>query len=356
MKDFLVEQYNPSDQEYTITEILESNGTKISKGDIIMSLESSKADMDVEAESSGFFYTSLKVGDVVSVGQVLYSISDTLIDNFQPQRKEPESSRNRDIIISRKAQKLIDLHKISISDLDKTAITEADVVEFIELHKPQNEFSEENLKDFNPKETIVIFGGKGGGKMISDALHNSTQFKNILILDDKVPSGDYIGDSLVIGPFRLYEKLLDFGFNNYVLGFGVLTNREKRLRLYQELKLKGASFPNVIHPRAVIENSVNMGEGNVFLAGCNIGSFVKIGHLNYFNNGCLISHDCEIHDNSHFAPACVLGSSIVVENNCLIGMNSTIYYGIKISSGSVINNGVIVNNSIESKSVIHENR
>ena len=60
------------------------------------------------------------------------------------------------------------------------------------------------------------------------------------------------------------------------------------------MKQIGCIFPNVIHPKAVVEESVIMGEGNVILAMANIGSCVKMGNLNYINNNSLISHDCEL--------------------------------------------------------------
>lgn len=356
MKDYRVEQYNPSDQEYTVTEVFFETGTKVQKGDIIMSLESSKADMDVEAEDSGYFYTNRIKGDTVSVGEVLYTLNDSIIDDFKTQTESISLMKNSEVIISRKAQKLIDSYNIQITDIGKLAITEADVLEFIKQNKKSAQFSERDMDGFKKDETIVILGGKGGGKMISDALHNNPIFDTVLILDDNLSKGSKIGNAIVIGTFSDAEKLIELGYNNFVIGFGVLINRGNRLKLYEKLKSKGAFFPNIVHPKANIENSVSMGEGNVFLAGSNIGSFVRIGNLNYFNNGCLISHDCEIYDNSHFAPSCVLGSSIVVEDNCLIGMNSTLYYGIKIGSESVINNGIILNKSIEKKSFIDANR
>jgi sugar O-acyltransferase (sialic acid O-acetyltransferase NeuD family) len=354
MKEYLVEQYNPSDQEYTITELFIEIGSVVKKGDIIMSLESSKADMEVESEESGYFYSTLNIGDIVKVGQVLYMINDSKIENFELHKGKEKNNDN--IVISRKAKALIDANNINILDIGKSAITELDVLNFIEQCKANVQLTENDLKEFKHDETIIILGGKGGGKMITDALYNNMQFKNILILDDNISIGTNVGDAIVIGPFSYTKKLIEFGYKNFVIGFGVLTNRENRLKLYEKLKSEGASFPNIIHPKANIEKSVLLGEGNVFLAGSNIGSFVKIGNLNYFNNNCLISHDCEILDNSHFAPACVLGSSILIENNCLIGMNTTLYYGISIGSKSVINNGIILNKSIDKNSIIDANR
>jgi tetrahydrodipicolinate N-succinyltransferase len=60
-----------------------------------------------------------------------------------------------------------------------------------------------------------------------------------------------------------------------------------------------------------------------------------------------------LEDNIHLAPGSVLASSITIESNVLIGMNSTLYYGISIGNGSTILNGLIINNSI-SKNIIQK--
>jgi UDP-3-O-[3-hydroxymyristoyl] glucosamine N-acyltransferase len=95
-----------------------------------------------------------------------------------------------------------------------------------------------------------------------------------------------------------------------------------------------------------VEKSVVLGDGNVVLAGANIGSCVKLGNLNYLNTNSLVSHDCILEENIHVAPGAVLASSIRIESHVLIGMNTTIYYGLRIGESSTVLNGLVVNNNI----------
>jgi UDP-perosamine 4-acetyltransferase len=87
------------------------------------------------------------------------------------------------------------------------------------------------------------------------------------------------------------------------------------------------------------------------LAGANVGSSVILGDLNYINNNSLISHDCRLLNNIHIAPSAVLASSINVKSHVLIGMNSTLYYGLNIGESTTILNGLIINCDIESNIV-----
>ena len=51
-----VEKYNASDDSFFVNEIYIQNGERIDIDDLILSIESSKADIDIESKFSGFFY------------------------------------------------------------------------------------------------------------------------------------------------------------------------------------------------------------------------------------------------------------------------------------------------------------
>jgi sugar O-acyltransferase (sialic acid O-acetyltransferase NeuD family) len=183
--------------------------------------------------------------------------------------------------------------------------------------------------------------------MVIDLLVTSNKFIVVGLLDDFVKPGTIVMNIPVIGNFNCINQLIALNILDFVIAFGVLEKRKKRFELYESLKNLGCKFPNLIHPKALVENSVELGEGNVVLAGANLGSCVKLGNLNYINNNALISHDCILSDNIHIAPGAVLASSIIIESHVLVGMNSTIYYGLHIGESSTILNGLIINNSVE---------
>ena len=144
------------------------------------------------------------------------------------------------------------------------------------------------------------------------------------------------------------------GLNNFIIAFGVLVKRKERFKLYKSLKLKGCVFPNIIHPHAIVEKSVELGEGNVILAGANVGSSVKLGNLNYINNSSIVSHDCILTDNIHISPGAVLGSSVKIEDHVLVGMNTTLYLGISIGESTTILNGLRINSDIDKNIIQRE--
>lgn len=355
---YYVEKFNASDDYFNVTELYFQQSEYIKNRELIFSIESSKANIDIESAKGGYLYYKIVKGQKINVGDLFYIISDKKIENWGSHfNNVPEIlSQNFGLLISNKAKILIESNGINPLDLNKKNIKEVDVINFLNYLKNENfEISGKKYLNEHDSNTIpvIIIGGGGGAKMVIDAMKNSTKYQIVGILDDKLEIGHNVMGINVVGCFNDVKLLLDIGINNFIIAFGVLTQRNIRYELYLKLKKLGCIFPNIIHPKAIVEESVIMGEGNVILAMTNVGSCVKMGNLNYINNNALISHDCELHDNIHLAPASVLASSIIIESNVLIGMNSTLYYGITIGHGSTILNGLIINNSV-SKNVIQK--
>jgi sugar O-acyltransferase (sialic acid O-acetyltransferase NeuD family) len=353
MKKYYVEKFNASDDSFKITETYVLSGEYIEKNKSIFSIESSKADIEVEAQDTGYIYYRSIKGETINVGDLFYIISNEIIDDLSDIFREKLQTNFEGFSISKKARLLMDKHGISPSEVNKTIIKETDILDLLKFRENKELFDSSLILQNNNKTPIIIIGAGGGSKMCIDALSTSTNFKVVGLLDDKVDLGEVVLGVPVVGNILSVDKLLEINIFNFVIAFGVLEKRNLRFELYNALKKKGCKFPNIIHSKSIIEKSVELGEGNVILAGSNIGSCVKIGNLNYINNNTLISHDCTLIDNIHVAPGAVLASSINIDSHVLIGMNTTIYYGLKIGESSTILNGLIINNNIE-KNVIQK--
>ena len=351
LNKYYVEKFNASDDYFNVTELFVNQSEFVKNGQLIFSIESSKADIDIEVIKDGYLYYNIIKGQKINVGELFYIISDEKISDWEIEFKNSKVNVSNDLelLISNKANILIQANGINPLDINKKNIKEIDVINFLKGVKNENfETSGKSLlleQDLNTTPVIVI-GGGGGAKMIIDALKQSNKYKVVGILDDNLDIGHNVMGIYVIGNINDVEQLLKFKISNYILAFGVLTKRNIRYDLFLRLKKLGCIFPNIIHPKALVEDSVQMGEGNVILGMANVGSCVRLGDLNYINNNSLISHDCILNKNIHIAPVSLLASSIIIESNVLVGMNTTLYYGIKIGSNSTILNGLVINNSI----------
>jgi len=349
MRKFHVKKYNPSDDSYWVQMILIDNESLVEKGDVLFSIESSKAVVEIEAEESGYCYFNLKENDTLEIGDLLYIISEKKNVEWEKFFNKKVEFSPKNITISKKASALLNMHNISPQQLGKKIIKELDVIEFLEKNSSNETTLEtsliKNLREPN-KIPLIIIGAKGGAKMCIDTLRNNADYEVVGLLDDAIEIGTNVLNVPVIGRFNSFEKLHEIGYENYILAFGIIENRKKRFFLYKNMLEKGCKFPNIIHCKAIVEESVSLGQGNIILAGANVGSAVKLGNLNYINNSSVVSHDCVLDDNIHIAPGAVLASSIHIGSHSLIGMNSSIYIGVEIAEGMTIKNGDVVNSNV----------
>ncbi|MCG2590658.1 biotin/lipoyl-containing protein [Rhodohalobacter sulfatireducens] len=360
MKDILetirIEKETVSDDEYLITDVYKKNESEVEEGELLFSFETSKADVDVEANKSGIFYHNLNVGDSVKVGDEVAYITqevlkqpDELFSKKEKAVKKSKDSEWEGVRVSSSAMELIHKHNLSRDAFSGLSfIRKKNVLKVIEgesktttAESPKEKESQPNYND------LIIIGGKGGAKMVIEAVRSSQHFGIKGIIDDQMKKGDHVMGIPVLGGDK---ELLEFkkeGYKNIVLSFSFLNNLQKREERYQYFKNEGFQFPNIIHHRATVEPSVVLGEGNIILANSMVGSEVRLGNVNYVNTGAVICHESFVGANNHFAPNSVIAGRVKVGSNNLIGMCVTTYFEVEIGNNNVLNNGYNVIKDIE---------
>ena len=349
MNKFYVEKFNASDDSFKISEFYLQPGNFIKTGELICSIESSKADIDIEAQESGYLYYNQIKGNVINVGDLFYIISEEKLPDVKEYFSTYTTEIPQDFTISKKANELLIKNNINPELINKKIIKESDVIDFINKNSDNSLIETIKINDLN--SAILILGGQGGAKMCIDAIKSRGEFEIVGIVDSELRVGDIVSNVPVIGGENLLIPLYKKGVQKIVISFSSLKDLSKRQKKISILKDIGYQFPNIIHSAALVEPTVDFGEGNIILALSMIGSCCKVGNFNYINTGAIICHDSVVGDNNHFAPNSVIAGRVKVENNNLIGINVSTFYDIKIGSNNIINNGVSVNNNI-SDSVI----
>ncbi|MDY6358734.1 MAG: transferase [Cyanobacteriota bacterium] len=111
-----------------------------------------------------------------------------------------------------------------------------------------------------------------------------------------------------------------FNINEYVvIGAGYPEIREK---IYKELKTRGINMFNIIAPYVYINPTVEIGEGNVFVAPFSPGPNVRIGNGNVFNGDVVVGHDAQIGDFNFFGGKTQVLGGVKIGNSNKIGTAS----------------------------------
>jgi sugar O-acyltransferase (sialic acid O-acetyltransferase NeuD family) len=350
MYKYLVEKFNASDDSLKISGFFKKSGDLVNIGELVCCLESSKADIDIEARETGYIYYIYDNGNDIEVGDLLFIISKEEISDFEKFFPKKTQSNYSEFTISKKANDLMIQHNISPKQLNKSIIKESDVLDF--LNKNLNSDILDNIKIKNISKAILILGGKGGAKMCIDAIKYSGDYEIIGIIDSELRIGELVSDIPVLGGENLLRYCFEYGIQKITVSFSSLNNlplRESKIKLLKEI---GFQFPNIIHPSALIESSVIIGEGNIVLSGSIIGSCAKVGDYNYINTGSIICHESIVGNNNHLAPNSVLAGRVILGNNTLIGINVSTLNDIKIGSNVIVNNGVAVTKNVQDQIIL----
>ncbi len=316
----------------TIYGIALENGSSVKKDQTIAIAESAKGTMECLAPADGFIYFTINEYDEVNVDSIIALISDeedsNLLVNYDIERKQIE---NNEYQLTDKAADLIKKHNIPLDLLPKgKIIREKDILHLI---PPSVSISP------TKNNQVIVFGGGGHAKMCIEIIKQTNYLQIYGISDSNYPHLQQVLGIEVLGDNTVIEELYNQGYNKMVNGIGAVSNHSLRKEIFLRYKEKGFEFPNLIHPRAIVEPSATMGQGNQIMAGAIIGPSVKIGNNCIVNSGSIVSHDSTISDHVHIAPGAILAGGVTVGENTLIGMGTTIFYGVKIGKNVVINNG-----------------
>lgn len=358
--DILVEKINVSDDKFLLSKLFVKSGDKVSKGTKIYTIESSKAAIEVEAPCEGYIYFNKGVEEMEQypAGYCIAKIVDEAEDPFASATcvcgagasgaaavvsVASVASVEEDVIpegmvITPAALELMRENGIKASAFSNKFVAKGDVLALMN-----------GGNDSYKGNDIVIVAGGGLGKMQIDAIHESHSYNIIGILDDGLPVGSTVYGYKVLGGIEemlpvLYKKGLRLAVNS--IGSIAASASDPRFtlrkRIAEKIKSYGYIIPNIIHPKATVEASVKMGEGNVIMAGAYVGSDAVLGDNCLINNHAIISHDCVLGDCVRVSPNATLAGAVVIGDNSLVGMNTTVYIGVRLGANVIVYNGANV--------------
>lgn len=345
---------NPNEPEMVIASLLVENGQWVSRGDILCTIETTKATQELEAEQDGYiFEISAQKGQIVRAGEVFCVISPD--PAWQPSIHKPIETEPkpalRNIRITQPALKLAQEARI---DLQALPPDELITVERLKALFPQL-FREEThvpIDNVDPN-AVLIYGGGGHGKSLIELIRAAHLFPIAGIIDDAKPIGSSILNIPVVGQKNNLAYLYQKGFRLAINAVGGIGDITTRIRVFETLHAIGFRCPTVIHPTAFVEKSVTLAEGAQIFPHAYIGSDVRVGYGVIVNTGAIVSHDCVLEDYVNLSPGAILAGEVTVGAKTLIGMGVTVNLQVHIGEHCRIGNGANIKRDVPSNTIVH---
>jgi sugar O-acyltransferase (sialic acid O-acetyltransferase NeuD family) len=191
------------------------------------------------------------------------------------------------------------------------------------------------------RQRIVIIGAAGHAKVVAGIIRMNQSWDIVGFIDEVNPerhSALFCG-ARILGGYEQLPQLLNQGVNNVFLGFGNCIARQRRMLEVLEM---GFNLPFFIHPNAIIDQDVEIGDGTVIMAGAVISPGTRIGRCVIINTSSSIDHDCDIHDCAHVAPGARLAGNVQVGATSWIGIGASVIENIRIGRGVLVGAGAAV--------------
>lgn len=188
---------------------------------------------------------------------------------------------------------------------------------------------------------VVIIGAGGHARVLVDALQLLGR-EIVGFLDPSLELGSRgPGGALVLGGDEALARLSPAEID-LVNGIGSVTVAVSRAVIYQRGKAAGFSFSDVVHPSAVVSQSVEFGEGVQLMAGCVVQCGTSIGANSIVNTRASVDHDCRIGETVHIAPGATVSGGVQIGDRTHLGTGAVVIQGISIGADSLVAAGAVV--------------
>ncbi len=190
---------------------------------------------------------------------------------------------------------------------------------------------------------LIIIGAGGHGKVVAD-IAKKNGYKIISFLDDSVQkqleSYSIVGTTDDIDMIHKKDNEVDF--------FIAIGNNVVREQVFKKFQEKEITFPVLIHPSAIVDETVKIGRGTVVMANAVINVGTTIGKNCIINTGSTVDHDCILEDYVHVSPGVHVAGTVHLGKRTWLGIGSSIINNINICDDVIVGAGTTVINHIDS--------
>jgi len=188
-----------------------------------------------------------------------------------------------------------------------------------------------------PGTRLVIYGAGGHAKVVLDAARRAG-WDVARVLDDAPRVGQILGVSVAAATPTEVAAVAGAGLRAIV---GIGDNRARE-RIAAGLAAAGVEFATVVHPSAVVGESVVLEPGAFLAAGAIVNPDSRIGAHSIVNTGASVDHDCVVGPFVHLGPGVHLCGGVTVGIGTLVGVGACATPYVGIGEWAVVGAGAAV--------------
>lgn len=127
---------------------------------------------------------------------------------------------------------------------------------------------------------------------------------------------------------------------------------EDRKNIAQYMESSGLTFPNLIHPSAIVSSTAHLGKGCQILANSTVAADVTMGSFSIVNNSASVDHECMLGVGVHLAPGAIICGDVNINDFAMIGAGAVVLPRLSIGKRVVVGAGAVVTKDIPDDAVV----
>lgn len=194
----------------------------------------------------------------------------------------------------------------------------------------------------------ILWGSAGHAKVLYEAIHR--QHGRVIALFDNSPEAvSAIANVPLIGGDDAFPAWAESRSDRRSL-FGLVaiggSRGEDRLNVQSLMARHGLRIDPLVHPKAFVADSAELGAGSQVLASAVVAACARIGAACIINHQASIDHECRIDDGVHVGPGATLCGCVHVEKNAMIGAGAVVLPRVHIGQKSIVGAGAVVTRDV----------
>ena len=150
---------------------------------------------------------------------------------------------------------------------------------------------------------------------------------------------------------KLCEEL-DKSTSLLINGVGPRPGSPVHYDLFLRWKSLGYRFTSLIDPMAIVESTVEIGEGVTIVAGAILQTGVRVGDASVINTAAVVDHDCILGQGSFIGPNATLCGDVQIGSRTFVGASATVLPGVRIGDDALIGAGCTISKDVETGSTV----
>lgn len=205
----------------------------------------------------------------------------------------------------------------------------------------------------NVKKPVLLIGAGGHAKVLIELIHQSDDYyiEAVIGRNDEIHE-EIMGYKILKGDIYLADYKAK-GINLVAIGIGGYTNNNKRKDLFRNLKNDGYKIINLVHPSAIVSQSVVLGEGVVIFSGVTINTEVIIGDNTVIATGANIDHETIIEDHVLISAGVTVGAGNIIKQGALLALGANVISRVVIGENTLVAAGAVVVSNVAKDTVVY---